>query len=544
MADVSKIKLPDNSEYNIKDTVSGYIKSPNVPYLTCSTAADTAAKTTTLVSGSFTSADLVTGAQVLVKFTNANTIASPTISVNGTTAKSIKRYGTSAPSTSAASSWNAGAVVLLVYDGSYWQMEAWNNTTYSGMTQAEVDAGTGTSNRVITPARLKYAVQKWAPVTSVNGSTGAVTISVPSKTSDLTNDSGFITGYTETDPVFTASVAHGITSSDISNWNAADANIPFAIGSGGTYALVPVRSITEATVTDIHGFNVVLDDGTTSGQTVFFPDGTGMQTVISQIPTNTSDLTNDSGYITGYTETDPVFTASAAHGISSSDISNWNGKTSNTGTVTSVQVQATSPVQSSTSTAQSATLNTTISLASGYGDTQNPYASKTKNYVLAAPTNAAGAPTFRALDASDIPSLTKSKISDFPTAVSSFTNDSGYITNAATETNPSSAANYYPLWVSAVTGGDLRTNSGFKYRTRTGTTTTDGLAALFMGNSTSSGTDGNMTGSLMMYGNNSYYVNLTPVDGLTANRTINLPNKAGTIALLSDLPSVYDGTVQ
>lgn len=32
------------------------------------------------------------------------------------------------------------------------------------------------------------------PVTSVNGSTGAVTVSVPTKTSDLNNDSGFITG--------------------------------------------------------------------------------------------------------------------------------------------------------------------------------------------------------------------------------------------------------------------------------------------------------------------------------------------------------------
>ena len=32
-----------------------------------------------------------------------------------------------------------------------------------------------------------------APVTSVNGQTGAVTLSIPTKTSDLTNDSGFIT---------------------------------------------------------------------------------------------------------------------------------------------------------------------------------------------------------------------------------------------------------------------------------------------------------------------------------------------------------------
>lgn len=73
------------------------------------------------------------------------------------------------------------------------------------------------------------------------------------------------------------------------------------------------------------------------------------------------------------------------------------------GTVTSVRVQATSPVQSSTSTAQSSTLNTTISLADGYGDTKNPYASKTKNYVLAAPVSANGTPSFRALDKADIP---------------------------------------------------------------------------------------------------------------------------------------------
>lgn len=58
-----------------------------------------------------------------------------------------------------------------------------------------------------------------------------------------------------------------------------------------------------------------------------------------------------------------------------------------------------------------------ISLASGYGDTQNPYASKTANYVLASPNGSSGTPSFRALGAADIPSLTASKISDFQTTV-------------------------------------------------------------------------------------------------------------------------------
>jgi hypothetical protein len=71
--------------------------------------------------------------------------------------------------------------------------------------------------------------------------------------------------------------------------------------------------------------------------------------------------------------------------------------TPTTGTVTSVT--GTSPVASSGGTTPA------ISLAASYGDTQNPYASKTANYVLAAPNGSAGAPTFRAIVAADIPTL-------------------------------------------------------------------------------------------------------------------------------------------
>ena len=71
---------------------------------------------------------------------------------------------------------------------------------------------------------------------------------------------------------------------------------------------------------------------------------------------------------------------------------------SSLGTV--VAVTATAPVVSSGGIAPD------ISLAAGYGDTQNPYAVKTANYVLAGPTSGAAAvPTFRALVAGDIPTL-------------------------------------------------------------------------------------------------------------------------------------------
>ena len=67
------------------------------------------------------------------------------------------------------------------------------------------------------------------------------------------------------------------------------------------------------------------------------------------------------------------------------------------GTVTSVT--GTAPVASSGGTTPA------ISLAAGYGDTQNPYASKTANTFLAAPNGAAGVPTFRAIVAADVPAL-------------------------------------------------------------------------------------------------------------------------------------------
>lgn len=66
------------------------------------------------------------------------------------------------------------------------------------------------------------------------------------------------------------------------------------------------------------------------------------------IPSKTSDLTNDSGFITGYTETDPVFTASAAHGITSSDITAWNNKSDFSGSYNDLTNKPTIPTASTT----------------------------------------------------------------------------------------------------------------------------------------------------------------------------------------------------
>ena len=106
---------------------------------------------------------------------------------------------------------------------------------------------------------------------------------IPTKTSQLTNDSGFLTSYTETDPVYSASPAAGITSTDITNWNNKS-------DFSGSYAdLTNKPTIGNATLT--------IQKNGTKVQT-FTANATSNKTANITVPTKTSDLTNDSGFIT------------------------------------------------------------------------------------------------------------------------------------------------------------------------------------------------------------------------------------------------------
>ena len=119
----------------------------------------------------------------------------------------------------------------------------------------------------------------------------------------------------------------------------------------------------------------------TAGTGISVSNGAGSITVTNSAPDQTVSLTGAG--TTTISGTYPNFT------VTSND--------AYTGTVTSVT--GTSPVASSGGNTPA------ISLASGYGDTQNPYASKTAKYFLAAPNAASGVPTFRAMVASDVPTL-------------------------------------------------------------------------------------------------------------------------------------------
>jgi hypothetical protein len=77
----------------------------------------------------------------------------------------------------------------------------------------------------------------------------------------------------------------------------------------------------------------------------------------------------DAGYLTSYTETDPVFNASPAAGITSTDISNWNGKVNKSGdTMTGNLRMGTNSIifeDNSADYGQTITLNTSTATSNG-----------------------------------------------------------------------------------------------------------------------------------------------------------------------------------
>ena len=103
-------------------------------------------------------------------------------------------------------------------------------------------------------------------------------ITVPTDTGDLTNGAGYITGYTETDPT-------------VPSWAKASSKPSYTFSEIGSKP------------TTISGYGI-----------------TDAKIVSGTITLGSDSITP----LTSFTETDPIFTASDAYGIDSTDISNWD----------------------------------------------------------------------------------------------------------------------------------------------------------------------------------------------------------------------------
>ena len=166
-----------------------------------------------------------------------------------------------------------------------------------------------------------------------------------------------LTSFTETDPVFSASAAAGISSTDITNWNNKTSNTgtvtSVTIKATSPIAVDSTSAITGSGTRTLSHANSGVSAGTYRSVTVnatgHVTAGTNPTTLSgygitdAKIASGTITLgSNSITPLTSYTETDPVFSASAASGITSSDITNWNNKTSNVGTITGIKMNGVS----------------------------------------------------------------------------------------------------------------------------------------------------------------------------------------------------------
>lgn len=129
-----------------------------------------------------------------------------------------------------------------------------------------------------------------------------------------------------------------------------------------------------------------------------------------------------------------------------------------------------------------------------------------------------------------------------PTKTSHLTNDSGFITSYTDEKLKISAAtsgsSYYPLLGNGTSAATRQYDSAFQFSGTAGTASgTGGSTTLTLGNSTTSSTAGWRRGIIQLYGYGAYS---TTIENRTStdNRTIILPDKSGTVALTTDIPTI------
>ena len=215
------------------------------------------------------------------------------------------------------------------------------------------------------------------------------TPTIPSKVSELSNDSGFLT--TESDPIFTSSPAYGISASDITAWN---------------------------------------NKSDFSGN---YNDLTSKPT----IPSKVSELSNDSGFITSGDVPQEVY---------------WATYNSTTSANIESAYQANKVVcvlyQSKVYTLRYRNSSTDHRFICNYGDTEyrlkcasNVWSTETTTFVKTTRTiNGKALSNDITLSASDVNALPSTTA--IPSKVSDLSNDSGFIT---TETDPT-----VPSWAKAV----------------------------------------------------------------------------------------------
>jgi len=255
-----------------------------------------------------------------------------------------------------------------------------NNYLTSAVTSV---SGTGTvaglslSGTVTTTGNLTLSGTLSAPVSSISDSTtvgrNLVTLTNPSSTRFLrVNSDNSVSALTATDFRTAIGAAAPGTVSLI-------ASAPLELDSSGPTPIISIRAATPS------------QSGSMSAADKTKLNSLSLTDLTLGVVTSTTVPINNS---TGTGVTLPAATTNFAGVMTANDKSKLDA----------FAVTATAPL------ASSGGWTPNITLSNGYGDTKNPYLSKTANFVLAAPSVGDGVPIFRSLVPADIPSLDASKI--------------------------------------------------------------------------------------------------------------------------------------
>ena len=128
-----------------------------------------------------------------------------------------------------------------------------------------------------------------------------------------------------------------VTESTISGWGFTKNTGTYSKPSTG----IPATDLASSVQTSLGKADTALQSYTEKYTGTYTKPSTGIPKTDLASAVQTSLGKADSA-LQSYTETDPVFKASAAAGITSSDITNWNGKTSNAGTITGIKMNGAS----------------------------------------------------------------------------------------------------------------------------------------------------------------------------------------------------------
>lgn len=263
---------------------------------------------------------------------------------------------------------------------------------------------------------------------------------------DITNWNNKLDTFTETDPSI-SSYLRAITEQDINNWNNA---VPYDGADRNSATLqtlnIQVSKTSPANPSVIFTGNNVEFTGTNiksilvnnSKNYKFNRDVNGDVAILSDFNSYVSKTElNAAGYISSFTETDPIYSASAAAGITTSDISNWNSKTDNVGTITGITMNGAS--KGTSGVVDLGTVLTSHQSLSSYATSAN-YDSSTKKIYLKN-----GTTTLSEIDATDFikDGMVETAYVQGSNLVISFNTDAGKEAVNVPISNIFNANNYY-----------------------------------------------------------------------------------------------------